>query len=216
MRGAVPERSLLPPTYNKDSTATKEDHPNVTETVTREGSTEAFQPSTCLPPFSPKAPYLSYPKSGQKGPHQGRSAPAQNLQFRSASCSGLIQTVPLEVKALTSVSPRPTASSSGSLESGCVYKRQRGSETRQKRGGQAKIPGGSDGWWGEAGSPKEACPSVCLSSTGHFRYQPLRQSPELEHFRRHITQAELQPGGEGRGVRSCEGTTITSWGGEMR
>lgn len=104
------------------------------------GSTEAFSLAPVFPFFS-KVPYLSYPESGQKGPHQGRSAPAQNLQFRSTSCSGQIQTVPLEVKPPASVSPRPTASSSGSLEYSRVYKRQRRSETRQRRGRQARSEG---------------------------------------------------------------------------
>ena len=92
--------------------------------------------------------------------------------------------------------------------------RDRGAQKPDRRGeGRQRSRGALMDGGGRMVAPRRHVHLFVCPPRVTFRYQPLRQSPELEHFKRHITQAELQPGGEGRGVQSCEGTTITSWGG---
>lgn len=97
-----------------------------------------------------------------------------------------------------------------------VCMRDRGAQKPDRRGEGRQRPRGAlmdDG--GRMVAPRRHVHLFVRPPRVTFRYQPLRQSPEPEHFRRHISQAELQPGGEGRGVGRVKGPP-SHHGGGMR
>ena len=87
-----------------------------------------------------------------------------------------------------------------------VCMRDRGAQKPDRRGeGRQRSRGGLMDDGGRMVAPRRHVHMFVRPPRVTFRYQPLRQSPEPEHFRRRITQAELQPGGEGRGLGRVKG-----------